>query len=45
MARAFANQESIPAGYWRLANLWGAFGIIATILPLLNLYFMVFKPA
>ncbi|PZA06647.1 MULTISPECIES: DUF2269 family protein [unclassified Meiothermus] len=45
MARAFANQESIPAAYWRLANLWGVFGIVATVLPLLNLYFMVCKPA
>jgi uncharacterized membrane protein len=45
LARAFADQESIPAAYWRLANLWGVFGLIATVLPLLNLYFMVFKPA
>lgn len=44
MARAFANGDSIPARYWRLANLWGVFGVIATVLPLLNLYFMVFKP-
>ncbi|RIH89322.1 DUF2269 family protein [Calidithermus roseus] len=45
MARAFAQQASIPASYWRLAKLWGVFGIIATALPLLNLYFMVFKPS
>ncbi|RIH90285.1 hypothetical protein Mterra_00594 [Calidithermus terrae] len=45
MARAFARQASIPAAYWRLAYWWGVFGVIATALPLLNLYFMVFKPA
>lgn len=45
MARAFADQDRIPAAYWRLANLWGVFGLIATVLPLLNLYFMVFKPS
>jgi len=45
MARAFARQASIPVAYWRLVNGWGVFGVIATALPLLNLYFMVFKPA
>lgn len=44
MARSFATQEAIPTRYWRLSNLWGVFGVVATLLPLANLYFMVFKP-
>jgi hypothetical protein len=44
MAREFATADSIPNEYWRLSTLWALFGAIATILPLANLYFMVFKP-
>jgi uncharacterized membrane protein len=45
MARAFAGGGPIPEGYWRLGNLWMIFGIVATVLPLVNIYWMVFKPA
>jgi uncharacterized membrane protein len=44
MARAFRNEDSIPERYWRLATLWASFGAIATLLPLANLYLMIFKP-
>lgn len=44
MARQFANGGEIPARYWRLGRLWGVFGTLATVLPLMNLYWMVFKP-
>lgn len=43
MARAFASGGEIPEHYWRYGRLWAAFGILATVLPLLNLYWMVFK--
>lgn len=44
LARSFRNAQEIPDRYWRLSRLWAAFGAIATVLPLLNLYLMVFKP-
>jgi uncharacterized membrane protein len=44
LAKAFANQTEIPAQYWMLSKLWIVFGIVATVLPLANLYIMVFKP-
>ena len=44
VARQFRNADSIPERYWRLARLWAVFGAIATVLPLANLYFMIFKP-
>jgi hypothetical protein len=37
-------ESVIPERYWRLSMLWSVFGAMATILPLANLYFMVFKP-
>ena len=43
LARRF-GEEGIAPSYWRLARLWAVFGTIATLLPLANLYFMVFKP-
>jgi len=45
MARLFADGGTIPNSYWRLGRVWIVFGILATILPLANLYWMVFKPA
>lgn len=45
LARAFAAGGPIPPAYWRLGRLWMGFGILATVLPLINLYWMVFKPA
>jgi uncharacterized membrane protein len=44
LARGFREAASIPDRYWRLSTLWAIFGSIATLLPLANLYFMVFKP-
>lgn len=44
LARAFRTAPTIPERYWRLARLWVIFGLVATALPLANLYFMVFKP-
>jgi uncharacterized membrane protein len=45
MARAFAASGNIPEEYWLLGKIWLWFGVAATVLPLLNLYWMVFKPA
>ena len=44
MARQFANQNSVPEDYWRLCRRWNIFGTLATVLPLINLYWMVYKP-
>ena len=44
LARAFADGGEIPDGYWRLGRLWMIFGLIATALPLVNVFLMVFKP-
>jgi len=43
-ARAFAGGGPIPAAYWRMSRRWLIWGTVATLLPLANLYFMVFKP-
>jgi uncharacterized membrane protein len=43
-ARTFAQGGQIPESYWRLGRRWAIWGTIATLLPLANLYFMVFKP-
>jgi uncharacterized membrane protein len=45
MAKEFASTGVIPDQYWKLCNIWNIFGVIATLLPLMNLYWMVFKPA
>lgn len=44
LARRFRREATIPGRYWRLARLWAVFGALATVLPLANLYLMVFKP-
>jgi uncharacterized membrane protein len=44
LARGFRDGGLIPERYWRLSRLWATFGVIATILPLVTLYLMVFKP-
>jgi len=44
LARRFSENGKIPDEYWRLGRLWMILGSIATLLPLINLYFMVFKP-
>jgi uncharacterized membrane protein len=43
MARAFPT-EGIPERYWKLGRWWMGFGLVATLLPLVNLYLMVAKP-
>jgi uncharacterized membrane protein len=43
-ARAFAQDGAIPDSYWRHGRRWIIWGVIATIIPLANLYVMVFKP-
>jgi uncharacterized membrane protein len=44
LARNFANSKSIPDEYWKLSKRWNIFGTIAVLLPLINIYWMVFKP-
>ena len=44
LARVFRTGGEIPDRYWRLSTLWAIFGAIATILPFVNVYLMVFKP-
>ena len=45
MAHDFANCGQIPSEYWQMGRQWYIWGTIATLLPLMNLYWMVFKPA
>ncbi len=44
LARAFAHGGPIPAEYRRLGRIWNGFGLPATLLPLIAVYLMVFKP-
>lgn len=44
LARQFADGSEIPERYWRLGRIWLWVGILATVIPLFNLYWMVFKP-
>lgn len=44
LARRFRDGGEIPDRYWRLSKLWAVSGGIATVLPLVTLYLMVFKP-
>lgn len=44
LAKQFADGGTIPENYWRLARIWNIFGTVATALPLINIYWMVFKP-
>ena len=44
IANKFKNHTTVPVQYWTYEIIWIVFGIIATILPLMNLYWMVFKP-
>jgi len=44
LARQFRDASAIPNRYWRLSTIWAVFGAIATLLPLANIYLMVFKP-
>lgn len=44
LARGFANGGSIPDRYRHLNRRWLVWGLLATLLPLANLWFMVAKP-
>jgi uncharacterized membrane protein len=44
LARSFEPGGEIPPLYWRLNRQWYFWGILATIIPLANLYVMVVKP-
>lgn len=44
IARNFEIDTLIPSEYWRLSKRWQIFGSIAVLLPLINIYWMVFKP-
>ena len=43
IVRHFAS-EGIPDLYWKLGRIWLFVAVIAIVLPLANLYFMVYKP-
>jgi uncharacterized membrane protein len=44
LAKAFDASAQIPEHYWRLNRRWIGWGVAATLLPVANLYLMVFKP-
>ena len=44
LAKQFAHGGIIPHEYWELGRLWLVIGLIATLLPLVSVYWMVFKP-
>lgn len=43
MAQEFGESGVIPPRYWLYGRIWLAFGILATLIPLANLYWMVTK--
>ncbi len=43
-ARRFAGGDDIPEIYWKLGRIWIVVGLLATIIPAINIYWMVFKP-
>lgn len=45
MAHGFTQGFNIPERYWVLCRRWYVWGVIATLLPMGNLYWMVFKSA
>jgi uncharacterized membrane protein len=44
LAREFAAGGPIPDRYWQLNRRWLVWGILATLVPMGNLYVMIFKP-
>ncbi|MBD0330778.1 MAG: DUF2269 domain-containing protein [Thermoleophilia bacterium] len=44
LARGFRDGGAIPDRYWRLSRVWAVAGVVATVLPLVNVYLMVVKP-
>lgn len=45
LALQSAAAAEMPPRYWQLARIWMVAGTIATVLPLVNIYLMVGKPA
>ncbi len=45
LARRSVGAVELPPRYWQLARVWMVAGSIATILPLVNIFLMVSKPA
>ena len=45
MAKLFQRDTPIPEAYLALNRRWILWGLLATIIPLANLYVMVFKPS
>jgi len=43
ITKEFQRGIEIPRRYWRLSKQWYVWGVIATLLPLINLYVMTFK--
>jgi uncharacterized membrane protein len=43
-ARQFSFSAPIPADYLKLNRRWLVWGVLATVLPLANLYVMIVKP-
>jgi len=43
LAKEFATSGVIPDAYWKLCMRWNIFGAIAVLLPVINLYWMIFK--
>jgi len=43
ITKEFQRGIDIPEQYWRLSKQWYAWGVIATVLPLINLYVMIFR--
>ncbi len=43
MANRFATTGEIPERYWLYGKVWLWFGILATVIPLINIYWMVAK--
>ena len=44
LARGFSEGGAISDDYWRLARLWAIVGTVATLLPVVNVFLMVYKP-
>ena len=45
LAKAFAEGGEVPPEFYALSRSWARWGVVATFLPLVNFYLMVFKPA
>jgi uncharacterized membrane protein len=43
LVQSLDSTDSIPEEYWKLTRQWQLFGMVAVLLPLVNIYWMVFK--